>query len=445
MAVKKNAEEAENKSVKKTAAKTAAKSTTKSAAKPAEKVAAKSATKTAAKTEKKSSATKATATKTAAKAATAKTETKTATKTVAKTAAKSAATKTETKAATKAATKTEKKSSATKTAATKTAAKAATAKTETKPATKTVAKTAAKSTATKAETKAATKATTKAETKAATKTVRKSVAKSTVETAAKLEQSFDAEYLVLMQKDPNWLHAFWEVSEERMEQTKNGKGKLVLRLFDISNDLTVQRGKKRKFHDVAVPADARSWYVENPVGNSCMAVLGSVEGDRFMPILESSPVLTFDKNAVVPSLDDEFVRASLGGSVNGNFMSSGFSSTTAESWLNSLRLGSSSESMFSGALSSAALKSNEIAAPKDSVNYGKDFFLWVKTRLIVYGGTRPDAHLQVRGEPFPLNPDGTFSFEEDLPDSTKIIPVFATDKDGDFPTTIVPIVVKRTE
>jgi len=105
----------------------------------------------------------------------------------------------------------------------------------------------------------------------------------------------------------------------------------------------------------------------------------------------------------------------------------------------------SSESMFSGALSSAALQSNNIEVSKDSVNYGKDFFLWVKTRLIVYGGTRPDAHLQVRGEPFPLNPDGTFSFEQDLPDSTQIIPVFATDKDGDFPTTIVPIVVKRTE
>jgi len=80
-----------------------------------------------------------------------------------------------------------------------------------------------------------------------------------------------------------------------------------------------------------------------------------------------------------------------------------------------------------------------------SISYGKDFFLWVKTRLIVYGGTRPDAHLQVRGEPFPLNPDGTFSFEQDLPDSTQIIPVFATDKDGDFPTTIVPVVIKRTE
>lgn len=281
--------------------------------------------------------------------------------------------------------------------------------------------------------------------KPAPKAVAKPVAKSIAKPAAKMVQSFDAEYLVLMQKDPNWMHAFWEVSEKRMEQARKGKGKFVLRLFDISGDLTVQRGKKRKFHDVEVPADARSWYIENTAGESCMAVLGSVDGDNFMPILESAPVLTFDKNASAPSLDDEFVRASLGGNTLGNFMSSGFSSQTAESWLNSLRLGSSSESMFSGALSSAALKVNEIAAPRDSVSYGKDFFLWVKTRLIVYGGTRPDAHLQVRGEPFPLNPDGTFSFEEDLPDSTKIIPVFATDKDGDFPTTIVPIVVKRTE
>lgn len=289
--------------------------------------------------------------------------------------------------------------------------------------------------------------------KTVAKPIAKPVAKSAVKfnpkadakSAAKMVQSFDAEYLVLMQKDPNWMHAFWEVSEKRMEQARKGKGKFVLRLFDISDDLTVQRGKKRKFHDVEVPADARSWYVENTAGESCMAVLGSVDGDNFMPILESAPVLTFDKNASAPSLDDEFVRASLGGNTLGNFMSSGFSSQTAESWLNSLRLGSSSESMFSGALSSAALKVNEIAAPRDSVSYGKDFFLWVKTRLIVYGGTRPDAHLQVRGEPFPLNPDGTFSFEEDLPDSTKIIPVFATDKDGDFPTTIVPIVVKRTE
>ena len=258
-----------------------------------------------------------------------------------------------------------------------------------------------------------------------------------------LPQSFDAEYLVLMQKDPNWMQAFWDVSEERIKAAKKGKGKLVLRLFDIANDLTVKRNKKLKFHDVVVPENARSWYIENKVTQNCAAALGVVSGSKFESLVETGPMQTFTLEGSDVNTENVFVRASLGGATLGGFGSSGLSSMSAKTWLESLS--SSSGSMFSGALSSAALKSNKLELPKDSVNYGKDFFLWVKTRLIVYGGTRPDAHLQVRGEPFPLNPDGTFSFEEDLPDVTKIIPVFATDKDGDFPTTIVPIVVKRTE
>ena len=262
-----------------------------------------------------------------------------------------------------------------------------------------------------------------------------------------LPQSFDAEYLVLMQKDPNWMQAFWEVSEERVKAAKKGKGKLVLRLFDITNDLTVKRNKKLKFHDIVVPEDARNWYIEKKSTQNCAAALGVVSGSKFEALVEAGPMQTFTLEGSEVNPENVFVRASLGGATLGGFGSSGLSSMSAKNWLENAvnGLSSSSGSMFSGALSSAALKSNKLELPKDSVNYGKDFFLWVKTRLIVYGGTRPDAHLQVRGEPFPLNPDGTFSFEEDLPDVTKIIPVFATDKDGDFPTTIVPIVVKRTE
>ena len=300
--------------------------------------------------------------------------------------------------------------------------------------------------------KSAPKASEQTDVKASTKkVVRKAAAKvpaakasaKAVTKSDSLAQSFDPEYLVLMQKDPNWMQAFWEVSENRIKNARKGKGKLVLRLFDISDDLTVKRGKKKKFHDVVVPADARSWYVENKASNNTIAVLGFAEGKNFMPLVESVPVQTSTLEGSQVNVDDVFVKASLGGAAMGGFGSSGLSSMSAKNWLESLS--SSSGSMFSGALSSAALKSNKLELPKDSVNYGKDFFLWVKTRLIVYGGTRPDAHLQVRGEPFPLNADGTFSFEEDLPDCTKIIPVFATDKDGDFPTTIVPIVVKRTE
>ena len=346
----------------------------------------------------------------------------------------------------------------------KVATKTATAKTAAKAAVKTAAKktTAAAKTAVKAAAKPATKATAKAVAKSAPKASEQTVVNTKVSTrkaaekvaavkaaakpvtkTASMAQNFDPEYLVLMQKDPNWMQAFWDVSEDRIKRARKGKGKLVLRLFNISGDLTVKRNKKRKFHDIEVPADARSWYVENKASEKTVAVLGFAAGKNFMPLVESAPVQAYSTDGSEVNLNDAFVRASLGGAALGGFGSSGLSSMSAKNWLESLS--SSSGSMFSGALSSAALKSNKLELPKDSVNYGKDFFLWVKTRLIVYGGTRPDAHLQVRGEPFPLNPDGTFSFEEDLPDSTKIIPVFATDKDGDFPTTIVPIVVKRTE
>ena len=316
--------------------------------------------------------------------------------------------------------------------------------TETAKVSKTAAKVSEKTAKSVAAAKKVVKAVTKAK-KVDVEVVETPAAKKAAKAAAPeaLPQSFDAEYLVLMQKDPNWMQAFWEVSEKRINAAKKGKGKLVLRLFDISNDLTVKRKKKLKFHDIEVPADARSWYVENKVSENCSAALGVVSAGKFEPLVEAGPMQTFTLNGSEVNTDNVFVRASLGGAAIGGFGSSGLSSMSAKNWLESLS--SSSGSMFSGALSSAALKSNKLELPKDSVNYGKDFFLWVKTRLIVYGGTRPDAHLQVRGEPFPLNPDGTFSFEEDLPDVTKIIPVFATDKDGDFPTTIVPIVVKRTE
>lgn len=261
---------------------------------------------------------------------------------------------------------------------------------------------------------------------------------------------FSPEYLVLMQRDPNFLHAFWDVKEERLQSALRGNKSLVLRLYDVSSDLTVRKNKKRKFRDVEIPKDAKSWYVQNRKEVSFSATLGTkTPAGKFEPLVEAPAMQVFSYENVKHSdlkTDDVFFKASLGGAGIGGFGSSGLSSSSVAKWLE--HLASSSESFFSGALSSASSLSSgsllEQPTP-GAVNYGKDFFLWVKTRLIVYGGTRPDAHLQVRGEPFPLNPDGTFSFEQDLPDSTQIIPVFATDKDGDFPTTIVPVVIKRTE
>jgi hypothetical protein len=273
--------------------------------------------------------------------------------------------------------------------------------------------------------------------------------------AAAPKASFPSDYLVLMQKDPNWMHAFWGVSERRVKNAVKGGGKLVLRLYDTSNDITVQQNK-RVLRDIEVPADAKSWYIQNQesqdmgAGGSVSAMLGTVQASgRFEPLVESSEIRTFGPEGqfIGGASDDKFFRASLGtgqltGGSSGEFLSSGsFLMPTSSG-----SLAVSSLAFSSAAFSSQSmLPSSAPEASSDMVRRGKDFFLWVKTRLIVYGGTRPDAHLSVRGEPFPLNPDGTFSLEMDLPDSTQVIPVFATDAEGDFPTTIIPVVVKRTE
>lgn len=345
-----------------------------------------------------------------------------------------------------AASKTAKSATAKATTAKTVATKVAPAKTAVskKPATKDSTPKNAATNTVKNVVKPAVKKATKAVANAATKVAEK------IENIQKIPSEFSPEYLVLMQRDPNFLHAFWDVKEERLKGALQGNGTLVLRLYDVSKDLTVRKNKRLKFQDIEVPADAKSWYVQNRVATSFSASLGTKTPEgKFEPIVEAPAMQVFSYENVKKSVSNSesvFFKASLGGAGIGGFGSSGLSSQSVATWLE--HLASSSESFFSGSLSSESslLSSGSVLQPTPgSVNYGKDFFLWVKTRLIVYGGTRPDAHLQVRGEPFPLNPDGTFSFEQDLPDSTQIIPVFATDKDGDFPTTIVPVVVKRTE
>lgn len=362
-------------------------------------------------------------------------------------------------------TTTAKKAAPAKAPAVKAAAKVATKKVVAKEATKKVvakkepvAKTVAvKSTAPKAAVKKAVVAKVPT-TKAPEKTVAKKAVASKAPAAKKVvtkvgsskgnaadHHSFNPEYLVLMQKDPNWMQAFWDVNEKRVEQAVKSGRKLVLRLFDVASDLTLRKRRTRQFRDFSVPADARSWYIQNTSSNTAISVsLGSTdEHGEFIAFVESSPVQVFGSEGQFISPEGMFVRASLGGTGVGGFGSSqlGMSSQMSFPWTSSLAGSSAAPSSWGSSVSGESWN----VSPAWAQQKDKDFFLWVKTRLIVYGGTRPDAHLQVRGEHFPLNPDGTFSFEQDLPDSTQIIPVFATDKDGDFPTTIVPIVIKRTE
>jgi len=61
----------------------------------------------------------------------------------------------------------------------------------------------------------------------------------------------------------------------------------------------------------------------------------------------------------------------------------------------------------------------------------KGFWLVANTELIVYGATEPDASVSVCGHPVKLNKDGSFCLRFALPDGQQLIPVEATNNDGD--------------
>jgi hypothetical protein len=79
------------------------------------------------------------------------------------------------------------------------------------------------------------------------------------------------------------------------------------------------------------------------------------------------------------------------------------------------------------------------------VRNSTDFEFGVDAELIVYGATKPDAHVALKGEPVRLRPDGTFTVRLAMPESRQVIPVVAATADGVEERTIVLAIDRNTK
>src|SRR5262245_35636462 len=79
-----------------------------------------------------------------------------------------------------------------------------------------------------------------------------------------ISRDYGVTRLVLMPRDPQWMHAYWEVASYTWEEAGRNfgsgvrAGRPVLRFYSAGPD-----GAKRSF-DVEVQLDARNWYVMSP-------------------------------------------------------------------------------------------------------------------------------------------------------------------------------------
>jgi hypothetical protein len=249
-----------------------------------------------------------------------------------------------------------------------------------------------------------------------------------------LPYQYERDRIVLQVRDVRWLHAYWELKTETVNNLKYNFGddfyraRRVLRVYDVTS-IIFNGSNANSFFDIHINEYANNWYIDtNGPGRSWCVDLGLILPDgRFVTIIRSNIVQTpldgpswiTDEEWMIP--DDMFNRL--------------------------YGLGFGTSSPVGGVWGQRTLASGGIASMASPVRKeaGKPFWMLVNCELIVYGATEPDAKVTVQGKEITLRPDGTFTLRFALPDGKQVIPVKAVSADKRDERSATPIVTRETK
>lgn len=252
------------------------------------------------------------------------------------------------------------------------------------------------------------------------------------------------ERIIVMVRDPYWLHAYWEVKRQSVERVQAAMSqdwhtaRPYLRLLEVS-DGGSSSASERVVRDIEVHGGVSNWYVH--VDNSPasyrleLGYMGS--SGRFYPLVRSNIVTTPEPGSS-DAIDENWTE------VAQNFdkiyaMSGGYSQDNNSLELQELfeerlrrPMGSPMVTRYGSGLEGLFPASEELKFEVDA-------------EMIVYGVTNPNTHVSLRGEPVRIRPDGTFTVRMALPNQRQVIPVVASAANGAEQRTIVLAVERNTK
>ncbi|MFW6124577.1 MAG: DUF4912 domain-containing protein [Pirellulales bacterium] len=250
--------------------------------------------------------------------------------------------------------------------------------------------------------------------------------------------------LVVMVRDPYWLHAYWELTRRSIERAKAAMGYdwhaagPVLRVFQVTRDGTTSSAKT-VLRDIPIHGGVNNWYIDvDDPPRGFQLEIGYKSAEKFFPLVRSNTVTTprpgsgeaFDRNWSEVAKDFDRVYA-----MSGGYQDSEASGELQEVFEQQLRrpMGNPMETQFG--LGAAASRGGSRG----------DFPLAVDTELIVHGKTERGAHVTLKGEPVHVRDDGSFAVRFSLPDRRHVLPVVASSRDGGEQRTVVLAVDRNTK
>ena len=246
--------------------------------------------------------------------------------------------------------------------------------------------------------------------------------------------------LVVMVRDPYWLHAYWELAPRSVERAQSALGqhwhgtRPVLRVFHVAAD-----GSAALHREIPIHGGVNHWYVDvqNPPQQYRMEIGYLTLSGQFYSLARSNTVTT-PPAGTSDSIDENWADVDQNAdrifAMSGGYSQRGTSLELQELLEERLRrpMGTPMQTRYGSGASRATTETNELPFAVDA-------------ELMVYGVSHPHAHVTLQGEPVPLRPDGSFTVRMSLPDRRQVIPVIASSADGVEQRTIILAVERNTK
>jgi hypothetical protein len=259
-----------------------------------------------------------------------------------------------------------------------------------------------------------------------------------------LPSGYGKDRIVVMVRDPYWLHAYWELTRQAIQRAEAAlaqewhTSRPILRLLDVGGHDTTSTSESI-IRDIDIHGGCNNWYldVSNPPRSYRIDIGYLSRSGRFYVIARSN-VVTTPRAGVSDVIDENWADLDVKKADMIYAMSGGYDPTAS-----SLELKQLFEERLRRPLGSPSVTS--FGSGAFLAGKSRKFWFQLDAELIVYGATEPDARVTLQGEPIKLRPDGTFTMRFSLPDSRQIIPAVAASADGVEERTIVLAVERNTK
>ncbi len=249
--------------------------------------------------------------------------------------------------------------------------------------------------------------------------------------------------VVLLVRDPFWLHAHWELSSRCIQRAQAAMAeswhtaKPVLRLVEVSTNSTSSTTEVH-LRDIEIHGGVNNWYIDvvDPPKGYRVEIGYLATNGRFHSLARSNSVVTprpgscdaVDENWTDVAENCERIFA----------LSGGYSAESASDELQEVL----EERLRRPVGTPMTTRYGVGAAATDGE---QNFGFEVDAEMIIYGSTKADAHVTLGGEPIKLRKDGTFTVRMSMPDRRQVLPVTSSSSDGTTQQTIVLAVERNTK